>query len=105
MDQHRNRCLIGGSGTGEPHPATALGLALCRAGRRVRLVTAAGLATEPGEAQQQHRLDRLLTALDRLDTRHLLGVARVVFTNRSGEVVTHRQPVAPHRDRIRLFGC
>ena len=47
--------------------ATALGLALCRLGRRVRFVTAAGLVTQLEEAQQGHRLDRLLAALDRFD--------------------------------------
>ena len=52
---------------GKTHAATALGLALCRLGRRVRFVTAAGLVTQLEEAQQEHRLDRLLTQLDRLD--------------------------------------
>ena len=67
IDQHMNCCLIGGSGTGKSHAATALGLALCRLGKRVKFVTAAGLVTHLEEAQQQHRLDRLLTQLDRLD--------------------------------------
>ena len=67
IDQHLNCCLIGGSGTGKTHAATALGLALCRLGKRVKFVTAAGLVTHLEEAQQQHRLDRLLTQLDRLD--------------------------------------
>ena len=67
VDQHWNCCLIGGSGTGKTHVAGALGLALCRLGRRVRFATAAGLVTELEEAQQEHRLDRVLTALDRLD--------------------------------------
>ncbi len=67
IDQHWNCCLIGGSGTGKTHAAIALGLALCRLGKRVRFTTAAGLVTHLEEAQQQHRLDRLLTALDRLD--------------------------------------
>ena len=40
---------------------SALGLALCRLGKRVRFVTAAELVTQLEEAQQQHRLDRLLT--------------------------------------------
>jgi DNA replication protein DnaC len=62
-----NCCLIGGSGTGKTHAATALGLALCRLGKRVRFTTAAGLVTQLEEAQQEHRLDRLLTQLDRLD--------------------------------------
>jgi DNA replication protein DnaC len=67
IDQHYNCCLIGTAGTGKTHLATALGLAACRAGRRVRFVTAAGLVTLLDEAQQQHRLDRALTQLDRLD--------------------------------------
>ena len=42
IDQRWNCCLIGGSGTGKTHLATALGLALCRLGKRVRFTTAAG---------------------------------------------------------------
>jgi DNA replication protein DnaC len=67
VEQHFNCCLIGGSGTGKTHVATALGLALCRLGRRVRFTTAAGLVTQLEEAHQQHRLDRLLAQLDRCD--------------------------------------
>jgi DNA replication protein DnaC len=67
VEQHFNCCLIGGSGTGKTHLATALGLALCRLGRRVRFVTAAGLVTQLEEAHQQQRLDRLLAQLDRAD--------------------------------------
>ena len=67
VEQRWNCCLVGGSGTGKTHMATAWGLALCRLGKRVRFVTAAGLVTQLEEAQQQHRLDRLLAALDRLD--------------------------------------
>jgi DNA replication protein DnaC len=67
IDQQMNYCRIGGSGTGKTHAATALGLALCRLGKRGRFVTAAGLVTQLAEAQQQHRLDRLLSQLDRLD--------------------------------------
>lgn len=67
IEQHFNCCLIGGSGTGKTHVATALGLALCRLGKRVRFITAANLVTQLEEAQQQHRLDRLLTQLDRFE--------------------------------------
>jgi DNA replication protein DnaC len=67
IDQRFNCCLLGGSGTGKSHVATALGLALCRLGKRVRFTTAAALVTQLEEAQQQHRLDRLLTHLERLD--------------------------------------
>ena len=67
IDQRYNACLIGGSGTGKTHAATGIGLALCRLGLRVRFATAANLVTELEAAQQQHRLDRLLATLDRLD--------------------------------------
>ncbi len=67
VEQHFNCCLIGGSGTGKTHVATALGLALCRLGRRVRFTTAAALVTQLEEAHQQHRLDRVLAQLDRCD--------------------------------------
>lgn len=67
IEQHFNCCLIGNAGTGKTHLSTALGLAACRLGRRVKFVTAATLVTQLEEAQQQHRLDRLLSQLDRLD--------------------------------------
>ncbi len=67
VEEHSNCCLIGNAGTGKTHIAVALGLAICRLGKRVRFVSAASLVTQLEEAQQQHRLDRLLTQLDRLD--------------------------------------
>ena len=67
VEQHFNCCLIGGSGTGKTHIATSLGLALCRLGKRVKFVTAASLVTHLEAAQQQHRLDRFLTTLERFD--------------------------------------
>jgi DNA replication protein DnaC len=67
IEQRYNCCLIGNVGTGKSHIATALGLAACRQGKRVRFFTAAGLVTQLEEAQQQHRLDRFLKQLDRAD--------------------------------------
>lgn len=67
VEQCMNCCLIGGSGTGKTHLAIAWGLALCRLGQRVKFTTAASLVTLLEEAQQQHRLDRVLAQLDRFD--------------------------------------
>ena len=67
IDQHYNVCLIGGSGTGKTHVATAIGLSLCRIGLRVKFTTAANLVNELESAQQQHRLDRMLANLERID--------------------------------------
>ncbi len=67
IEQHYNCCLIGNAGTGKTHLATALGMAACRQGKRVRFFTAAGLVNQLEEAHQQHRLDRLLSQLDRTE--------------------------------------
>jgi DNA replication protein DnaC len=67
VEQHSNCCLIGNAGTGKTHIATALGLAICRLGKRVKFVTAASLVTQLEAAQQQHRLERVLSQLNRVD--------------------------------------
>jgi DNA replication protein DnaC len=65
--EHYNCCLIGNSGTGKTHLAIALGQAACRHGRHVRFHTAASLVNQLEEAQKQYRLEKLLSALERVD--------------------------------------
>jgi DNA replication protein DnaC len=67
IEQKFNLCLIGSSGTGKTHLATALGLAACRQGRHVRCFTAAALVNKLEQAQKQYQLDRFLTQLDKAD--------------------------------------
>lgn len=67
IEQHYNCCLIGTVGTGKTHVATALGLAACRQGRKVRFFAAGNLVTRLEEAQKQYQLDRFLTQLDKAD--------------------------------------
>jgi DNA replication protein DnaC len=67
IEQRSNVCLLGSPGTGKTHVATALGLAACRQGKRVRFFTAAALVTQLEEAQKRYQLDRLLLQLDRAD--------------------------------------
>ena len=67
LDQRANCCLIGNAGTGKTHLATALGLAACRQGKRVRFFTAAALVNRLEEAQKQYQLDRFLSQLDKTD--------------------------------------
>ena len=67
LDQHENVCLLGSQGVGKTHLAIALGLAACRAGRRVRFFTAAALINRLEETQKQYQLDRFLSQLDRAD--------------------------------------
>jgi len=67
IDQHYNVCLLGSVGTGKTHVATALGLAACRQGRKVRFFTAGNLVTRLEEAQKVYQLDRFLAQLDKTD--------------------------------------
>ena len=52
--------LVGNPGLGKTHVAIGLALAACRQGHRVRFYNAAGLVNELIQAQEEHRLPRLL---------------------------------------------
>jgi len=52
--------LVGNPGLGKTHVAIGLALAACRQGHRVRFYNAAGLVNELMQAQEEHRLPRLL---------------------------------------------
>ncbi len=67
IDRHEVILAVGPPGTGKTPIATAIGLASCRQGRRVRFITVAELVMELAEAQAEHRLSRLEAQLDRLD--------------------------------------
>jgi DNA replication protein DnaC len=54
--------LVGNPGLGKTHVAISLALAACRQGQRGRFYTAAGLVNELIQAQDEHRLPRLLNA-------------------------------------------
>jgi DNA replication protein DnaC len=87
VEQRFNCCLLGGSGTGKTHVATAIGLALCRSGKRVRFTTAAALVTQLEEAQHQHRLDRLQAQLDRIDLLIVDEVGYLSFSRAGAELL------------------
>ncbi len=63
IKQCENILLVGEIGTGKTHLATALGIAACRQGHRVRFYTAANLINELTEARDEKRLLRLQTQL------------------------------------------
>jgi DNA replication protein DnaC len=63
----KNCVCIGNSGTGKTHVATAIGVAACRAGFKVRFITAAGLVNELLEARKDSRLARFQNSLMRFD--------------------------------------
>jgi DNA replication protein DnaC len=67
ITRHEPILLIGNPGLGKTHVATALALTAGRQGRKVRFWTAAGLANELLQAQDEHRLARLSAAALKLD--------------------------------------
>jgi len=65
--QKQSLILIGNPGLGKTHLALGLASAACRAGRRVRFWTAAGLVNELIQAQDEHRLHRFIASALKLD--------------------------------------
>jgi DNA replication protein DnaC len=87
IPRHENVALIGSIGTGKTHVATALGLAACEQGRRVRFYTAVGLINELLEAQEAHRLSKLEAWLMRQDLIILDEVGFVPFSQRGAQML------------------
>lgn len=67
IDQKEPIIFLGNPGLGKTHLATALGLAACHQGRKVRFYTAARLVNELILAQDEHRLHKLTASFLRLD--------------------------------------
>lgn len=87
IERHETACLLGNSGTGKTHLATAVGLCVCRAGKRVRFTTAATLANQLEEAQKQYRLERMLRQLDRIDLLILDELGYLSFSRTAAELL------------------
>ena len=62
-----NILLVGNAGTGKSHLATALGIAACGQGKRVRFWRVTELVTTLMEAREQRQLTRLRTQLAKQD--------------------------------------
>ena len=67
IERRENVLLIGGSGTGKTHLATALAAEACARGKRVRFFRATELATLLLEAREERQLTRLRSQLRKLD--------------------------------------
>ncbi len=85
--QRENVLLIGNSGTGKTHLATALGLAACRDGRRVRFFGVTTLVTGLLEAREDRRLERFFKQLSRFDLLILDELGYVPFTKAGSELL------------------
>lgn len=67
LDQRENILLVGPSGTGKSHLATALGMAACAQGRKVRFFRVTELITQLLEAKEERLLLRYRQGLNKLD--------------------------------------
>jgi len=84
-----NVLFVGNSGTGKTHLATALGIAACRQGYRVRFWRVGQLVAELLEAQNEHRLSRLEKQWMRLDLVVLDELGYVSLSRAAGELLFH----------------
>lgn len=67
LDARENILMVGNSGTGKTHVATALGIAACGQGKRVRFFRVTELITLLMEAREERQLLRLRTQLSKQD--------------------------------------
>ena len=67
IDKRENILLVGNTGTGKTHVATALGVEACGRGKRVRFCKVVELITQLIEAREERQLIRLKTQLAKLD--------------------------------------
>ncbi len=82
-----NILLVGAIGTGKTHLATALGVAACQQGHRVRFFSAAGLTNALLEAQAAHRLGPFERSLLRLTLLILDEVGFVPFSKLGADLL------------------
>lgn len=87
IDKKENVLLIGNSGTGKTHLASALAFAACAQGRRVRFHTVHGLVTELLESREERRLMRLFNQLEHLHLIVLDELGYVPFSKAGAELV------------------
>jgi len=87
LQKRENVLLIGNSGTGKTHLATALGFAACAQGRKVRFTTVTGLVTELLEAREDHLLKRALKQMERQDLLILDELGYVPFSKAGAELL------------------
>jgi DNA replication protein DnaC len=87
MDRHENVLLVGNSGTGKTHLASALGFAACMQGRKVRFFTVKALVNHLMEMTEQRQLERTLRQLERQDVLILDELGYVPFSKTGAELL------------------
>jgi DNA replication protein DnaC len=87
IDRRENILIVGNSGTGKTHLASALGFAACTQGYKVRFFTVTGLVTLLLEMREERRLERTLAQLQRQHLLILDELGYVPFSKTSAELL------------------
>jgi len=87
IDGHENVLIVGNSGTGKSHLATALAFAACAQGRKVRFWTVTQLVRQLLESREERSLQRLLTHLERHHLLVLDELGYVPFSKAGAELL------------------
>lgn len=87
IDRRENVLMIGNSGTGKTHLATALAFMACAQGRRVRYFTTTGLVTHLLEKREERSLERFQKQLERYDLLVLDELGYVPFSKTGAELL------------------
>jgi DNA replication protein DnaC len=87
LEACENALLIGNSGTGKTHLASALGFAACTQGKRVRFWSATSLVTHMLELRERRDLKRFVTQLEKHDLIILDELGYVPFSKAGAELL------------------
>ncbi len=87
IDHKENILLIGNSGTGKTHLATALAFGACQQGRKVRFFSATGMVTTLLERREERTLERFNRQLERLELIVLDELGYIPFSKAGAELL------------------
>jgi DNA replication protein DnaC len=79
--------MVGHPGLGKSHLATALGVAACQQGRRVRFYNAAGLVNELLAAQETHRVPQVIATALKQEVIILDELGFIPFSERGAQLM------------------
>jgi DNA replication protein DnaC len=87
ITDHQNVLIVGNSGTGKTHLATALAFSACAQGRKVRFWTVTQLVRQLLETREERSLQRLMSQLERQHLLILDELGYVPFTKVGAELL------------------
>jgi DNA replication protein DnaC len=89
MEQAYNLILVGGTGTGKTHLATAIGIAAIHQGKRVRFYNAVDLVNQLDKEKQQGKAGNLAKQLTAMDAVILDELGYLPFPASGGALLFH----------------